>query len=309
MPQLETTRNECVNTENQLAHLRSQRDKLQIERNTKIDEQIEKLEIVSSSHEYIEKLKEVGVNVDEKNIEFDVNFIDFSKNYSKVITLKNEIVTANMIDNQYEEVIEKLSNLNDSIQRIKKISESSNLSLKIWGIIKFYFIHEQSLDESESDFDFLKKILVKKMKNIDHDKLEFLFEIILGNEPVSGFFFKLESKKDQTGEKFVDDEIEKLDGEIEDLKNDLSKENDPDEKNSLKDQITRIKREKEKIRNNKREIKLVFNTMNQIRIEVKEKFIQELIKKDLMELYKSIAVDYFPAIENMKAEYQLAIKD
>ena len=115
-----TTQNECENIKNELEDLYSQRNILQMERKTNIDAQIDKLKTVRSSNEYIDDLKKVGVYVETDNTEFEVNFLDLSRNYSKIMSLKNEIVQANMIDNQYDEVISKLTNLNDSIQRLKK---------------------------------------------------------------------------------------------------------------------------------------------------------------------------------------------
>ena len=118
--------------------------------------------------------------------------------------LKNEIVNAQMIDNHNVEIISKQTDLNDSIQRLKDIYDSTNLANKIWKIIRYYYEYEQGLARDVlDDIEILKIILVKRLRSSDYEKLESVFEIIFGTRPVSTFFAELESKTNLTGEKFI----------------------------------------------------------------------------------------------------------
>ena len=295
-----------------LTALRDKHKKLQDEVHAKIEKNIETLITIRNSKDYINDLKAVGATVDESNeakiAELDFYFKNLSTNYYKSDSLKDLVTKSAMIDDEYEIIISKLTDLDGRIQELSTIARNENIKSVIWQEVLAHF--RSYLDPDDNDFVKLEKILSLRMKDNfqDEDDVQ-AFKIMAKLGSPAEIFQKLESVKDYT-ESFIDDELDQVKSAIKQLKKELKlADGNARREEKIEARIDAQEDYKDSIVEHKRPIRLILNTMDQIRLEVKEIYLQRTIKNTLMSLFYEIMDNYFPSVDILRDKYQLALKN
>ncbi len=287
-------KDEYEKAKKELKELNKKYDDLQKSKNDQIEQHMNELEELTNSDTYLNDLKKDGVSIDLANpTEFKFIFRNFSKDYYKFQNmLQEKVLSSDKVDDEYEKVISKLTDLNNSIQELKNIAETENLDLKIWELVVAYYKNSNLINRDEAnDKENLSNILFLKA-DFNERKQEAL-EVILNSDTVSGIFTRCGKPN------FVDDFIRNLSNlilnKIGDLKRNLitGDQSDVNQIKLISDRLNKAEDERYEFSAKEQDIKYILNAILQIRNEVKEKFIQNTIGRELF-------FDFLAALNSIK---------
>jgi hypothetical protein len=265
----------------------------------------------------LDDLSKEGITIEDKDKkDFRLAFNNFSKNFHLYKLFREDIrKRANDIKSEFEQLKEQLSLFNDNIQNFRVISNSGNLKNKIWEMITNKYIIDHPDENPEiGEIECLKKILFEQLDLIDDDKdrdvtdLKKTLDLIRKNvRGCSELISKMEVDS-KYNEQFVDKIIGRFKQRIKDKKKEkeeLEKHSDQnaDKIKKIESQIDELENQIDLYRDNESEIKNILDTLDGVRMKVKEMYLKETVLGDLKTMINLITTNIIPNINIMRIEY------
>ena len=261
---------------------------------------------------HLNSLKEKNVDINDSNKRtYKLIFQNFTKSVHEYSLYRDNIEEyANKIKNEFDQVINQLKLLNETLVSFREDSNSENLKNKIWEMVKFYYRKRENFDDNLTDYSFLKELLNLKLKKDDDDNIDevkLALDLIMKYVSSSELFSKMESTSnyiDSFSENIKDDlkaKIREKNTKITELEKDRERNREKIEKEEK--EIDDIENSKDKYEDNRQEIKKILNCLNGVRMQVKEIYIKENLLKDLHNTLKAAMGANINNIHQLKIEH------